>query len=149
MGLTDLIAKVQSTLPNFLTISISSADGTPDGENFHVRINDIFVPLEYENPAEKINDLIDLLHSRVIYSTGDAYFKAPTAFANKDYAKFTSEDLQEILSNLADAPIALFITKTDWYVDVLGSGAFYPLKRVSASEFINYIEDKYWEGVIQ
>ncbi len=148
MGLTDLIAKVQSTLPNFLTIAISSADGTPDGENFHVRINDIFVPLEYENPAEKINDLIDLLHSRVVYSTGDAYFKAPKAFANKDYAKFTSEDLQEILSNLADAPIALFITKTDWYVDVLGSGAFYPLKRVSASEFINYIEDKYWEGVI-
>ena len=56
MGLTDLIGKVQSTLPDFLLIAVSSADGTPDGENFHVRINDIFVPLDYENPAEKIND---------------------------------------------------------------------------------------------
>jgi len=149
MGLTDLIGKIQSTLPDFLLIAVSSADGTPDGENFHVRINDIFVPLDYENPAEKINDLIDLLHSRVVYSSGDAYFEPPKAFVNRDYAKFTGEDLQEILSNLAEAPVALFISKTDWYVDVMGSGAFYPLKKVTASEFINYIQDKYWEGVIE
>ena len=149
MGLTALIEKVQSELPDFLLIAISSADGTPGGENFHIFINDIFVPLDFENPSEKINDLIDLLHSRVIYGAGDAYFKAPTAFRNRDYAKFSGEDLQEILSNLANAPIELFISKNDWYADVMGTGVFYPLKNVSASEFIDYIEDKYSEGVIR
>ena len=149
MGLTALIGKVQSELPDFVLLAISSTGGTPGGENFHIFINDIFVPLDFENPSEKINDLIDLLHSRVIYGAGDAYFNPPKAFTNRDYAKFSSDDLQEILSNLADTPIVLFISKNDWYVDVMGTGVFYPLKSVSASEFIDYIDEKYSEGVIR
>jgi len=147
MGLTDLITVVQRELPDFLTLTVGG--NYFDSECFHVKINDIYVPLDGEEPATKINDLIDLLHNYSTYQPGDGIFQKPKAFTNKNYFKVHEDWLFEISSNLGQTPVILFITKTDWFVDVSGTGPFYPLRKVPASEFIDYLERLHNLGVIE
>ena len=148
MGLTDLIAVVQRELPDFLTITIGGSYF--DSECFHIKINNIYVPLDdEEKPASKINDLIDLLHNYTTYKPGDGIFQKPKAFTNKNYFKVHEDWLHEIASNLGQTPVILFISKNDWHVDVSGTGPFYPLKKVPASEFIDYLERLHNIGVIE
>lgn len=147
MGLTDLILAVQSELPKFLTLTIGGH--YYDNECLHIKINDIYVPLDNEEPLTKINDLIDLLHNYSEYKSGDAFFQKPKAFSHKDYFKMNVDWLYEISSNLGQTPVVLFISKNEWYVDVMGSGFFYPLRNVTASEFIDYLERQYGLGVIE
>lgn len=64
-GLSDLIKEVQLALPDWLTLTVSSIEGTEGSEHFHIMLNDIFIPLDYYEPANKVNDLIDHLHSYV------------------------------------------------------------------------------------
>ncbi len=147
MGLTDLITVVQRELPDFLTLTVGG--NYFDSECFHVKINDIYVPLDGEEPATKINDLIDLLHNYSTYQPGDGTFQKPRAFTNKNYFKVHEDWLFEISSNLGQTPVILFISKNDWFVDVSGTGPFYPLRKVPASEFIDYLERLHNLGVIE
>ncbi len=148
MGLTDLIAVVQRELPDFLTLTVGSH--YYESECLHIKINNIYVPLDYdEKPASKINDLIDLLHNYTNYKPGDGFFQKAEAFTNKNYFKVHEDWLYEISSNLGQTPVVLFISKSEWYVDVSGSGPFYPLKNVIASEFIDYLERLHNMGVIE
>jgi len=148
MGLTDLIATVQRELPEFLTLTVGGYHY--DQEWLHIKINNIYVPLDHDDePTEKINDLIDLLHNYTNFNSGDGIFKKPTAFTNKNYFKVHIDLLAEISSNLGQTPVILFISKSDWYADVSGSGPFYPLKNVIASEFIDYLERLHNMGVIE
>lgn len=147
MGLTDLILAVQSQIPKFLTLTIGG--NSFDCDCLHIKINDSFIPLDGEDPLSKINDLIDLLHNYSDYKTGDAYFPKAKAFTNKDYFKIDVDWLYEISRNIGQTPVVLFISKSEWYVDVMGSGLFYPLRKVTASEFIDYLERQYYLGVIE
>jgi len=142
-SLSGLIATVQQNLPDWMIISISSIEFS-DGEHFHLKINDIFVPLNYDNPSEKLNDLIDHLHCYARYEVGSTIFDAATAFSHRDYINIKAELFHEILSNLADIPVAIFISKNYWYVDVSGSGSFFPLNATSASDFLDYVGDIVW-----
>lgn len=141
LGLSDLIKEVQMALPDWLTLTVSSIEGTEGSEHFHMKINSIFIPLDYYEPAEKVNDLIDQLHSYVLYKSGTTIFEPARAFTVKDYFRLDSIVLHEILSNLAYAPVSMFISKYEWFVDVENNGFFYPLKGVSAAEFLDYIRE--------
>jgi hypothetical protein len=145
LGLSDLIRQVQYALPDWLTITISSIEGTEGSEHFHIKLNEIFIPLDYSEPSTKVNDLIDHLHCYVRYESGATVFDPAKAFTNKDYFKLEPFVLHEILSNLADTPVTIFISKSEWFVDILNCGFFYPLKNVSASEFLDYINDLWFE----
>jgi hypothetical protein len=68
-------------------------------------------------------------------------FRPATAFTVRDYFNLDPIVLHEILSNLADTPVAIFIAKREWYVDVQNSGFFHPLKGITAAEFLDYIRD--------
>ncbi len=148
MGLTDLIAVVQRELPDFLTLTVGGHHR--EQEWLHIKINNIYVPLDYDDePTEKINDLMDVLHNFTNYKSGDGIFEKAKAFTNKNYFKVHLDLLAEISSNLGQTPVILFISKSEWYVDVSGSGPFYPLKKVPASEFIDYLDRQYKLGVIE
>ena len=138
LGLTSLIKEVQLTLPDWLTLTVSSTEYST-GEHFHIKLNEIYIPIDYFKPADKVNDLIDHLHNFVRYENGSVYFPVAKAFSVKDYFKLDPFVLHDILNNLADTPAAIFISKREWYVDVLNSGFFYPLKNVPAAEFLDYI----------
>ena len=141
LGLSDLIKEVQLALPDWLTLTVSSIEGSDDSEHFHIKLNEIFIPLDFYEPVEKVNDLIDHLHSYVRYESGTYIFEAAKAFTVKDYFKLDAFVLHEILSNLAQTPVAIFISRHEWFVDVLNSGYFYPLNNVSAAEFLDYINE--------
>lgn len=113
-----------------------------------MKINNIYVPLDYEPSTSKINDLIDLLHNYSEYKSGDGFFQKPIAFTNKNYFNVHEDWLYEISRNLGQTPVILFISKNEWFVDVSGSGPFYPLKKVPASEFVDYLEGLYKTGEI-
>lgn len=51
MGLTDLITVVQRELPDFLTLTVGG--NYFDSECLHVKINDIYVPLDGRSPPPK------------------------------------------------------------------------------------------------
>ena len=138
-GLSGLIREVQLALPDWLTLTVSSIEGTEDGECFHIKLNGIFIPLDYYDPSKKINALIDHLHSYVRYESGAAIFDAAKPFTVKDHFKLDAYVLHEILSNLANNPVVIFISKQEWYVDILDSGLFCPLNHVSAAELLDYI----------
>ena len=148
MGLTDLIAVVQRELPDFLTLTVCG--NAYEQEWLHVKINNIYVPLDYDDePTAKINDLMDVLHNYTNYTFGDGIFKKAKAFTNKNYFKVHLDLLAEISRNIGQTPVILFISKSEWYVDVPGSGPFYPLKKVLASEFINYLNRLDNMGVLE
>lgn len=146
MGLTDLIACVQRELPHFLTLTVGG--NQLESEILHMKIGSLYVPLDGEAPTSKINDLIDLLHNYSEFKSGDGIFPTPIAFSNRDYVKIHEDWLYEISRNIGHTPIILFISKSEWFADISGSGAFYPMKRVTASEFIDYLDRLTIEGVI-
>lgn len=146
MGLTDIISLVQREIPHFLTITVGGSHF--DSEWLHMKINNIYVPLDYEPSTSKINDLIDLLHNYSEYKSGDGFFQKPIVFTNKYYFNVHEDWLYEISRNLGQTPVILFISKNEWFVDVSGSGPFYPLKKVPASEFVDYLEGLYKTGEI-
>jgi len=137
-GLTSLIEQVQKALPDWLTLTVSSAD---DEDNFHIKLNNIFIPLDFSEPEKKINGLIDTLQTYVRCADGDTLFYPIQAFTPNDYFRLDAIVLHEILWNLGSAPVAIFISKDDWYVHVYEHGIFYPLPHVSPAEFIDYIND--------
>ncbi len=137
-SLSDLIAEVQNCIPDFITLAISPLE-EDSVEPFYMRINEIYIPLEYEAPCEKVNDFIDFLHHHVRYKSGSGSFGKPTVFSVRDYFKINSEILYEILRNLGEAPAIMFISKNEWFVDVVDSGFFHPIKKITASEFIDYL----------
>jgi hypothetical protein len=141
LGLTNQINEVQKALPDWLTLTVSSISYFDEMEHFHIKLNDIFIPLDYYQPAKKINDLIDTLQNYVRYTGGDFQFYPIQAFTSKDYFELNAAILHEIVTNLGEAPLAIFISKHEWYVDLYQNGFFYPLPHVSASEFLDYISD--------
>lgn len=141
-SLSDLIKLVQSSIPDFITLAVSPLEESAI-EPFYMKINDIYVPLDYHAPSEKVNDLIDFLHNYVRYKNGVGSFGKPTAFGVKNYFRIEPEILYEILRNLAGTPGILFISKNEWYIDVVDSGVFYPLRGTSASEFVDYLNEEF------
>ncbi len=141
-SLTDLIEQVQLGLPEFITITISS-----DEEPFHMKLENCFFPLEYADPKSKIVKMISILGETTRYETGTCFLPPARAFDN-DSHELSTAVLHEILSNLEDAPVVLFITKTEWYVDVLDTGPFYPIDNVEAAEFIDYVYDNWHENAL-
>lgn len=141
-SLSSLIVTVQNALPDWIILALSTNEF--EGEPFHIKINEIFIPLSYDNPVVTINDLIDHLHCYSRYEKGLTIFPSAKIFTRHDYVKLEASVLYEILSNLADTPLAIFISKVEWYVDVSGSGPFFPLSNISASEFLDYVADIVW-----
>jgi len=148
LGLSDLISEVQLSLPDWLTLTVSSTEGMVGSVHFHIKLNEIFIPLDYYEPVEKVNDLIDNLHSYVRHQSGTYGFEAAKAFTIKDYFKLDAFVLHEILSNLAQTPVTIFISRSEWFVDVMNSGYFFPLNNVSAAELLDYINELYYDGQI-
>ena len=141
-SLTDLIEQVQLGLPEFITITISS-----DEEPFHMKLENCFFPLEYADPKSKIVEIVSILGKITRYETGTCSFPPAHALDN-ELTELSTPDLHEILSNLGDAPVVLFITKTEWYVDALDTGPFYPIDNVEAAEFIDYVYDNWHENAL-
>jgi len=69
LGLFDLIKEVQMALPDWLTLTVSSIEGIEGSEYFHMKVNSIFILLDYYEPAEKVTKLlsaIDEIRSRAV-----------------------------------------------------------------------------------
>lgn len=141
-SLTDLIEQVQLALPEFITITISA-----DEEPFHLQLGECFFPLEYTDPKAKIVEIVSILGQVTQYETGTCFFPPARALGDESHG-ISRAVLHEILSNLGDAPVVLFITKTGWYVDALDTGPFYPLPNVEAAEFIDYVYDNWHENAL-
>lgn len=137
-SLTDLIEQVQLALPEFITITICA-----DEEPFHLQLGGCFFPLEYADPKLKIDKIISILGESIQYETGTCSFPRARAIRDGESLQLSTTALHEILSNLGDAPVVLFITKREWYVDVLDTGPFYPIPNVAAADFIDCIYDNW------
>ena len=139
LGLSGLIYKVQSAMPDWLVVTIGSSSNDEGRHNFHMKLNDLFIPLDHEDPCSTVNDLIDHMHHFAFYEPSIADVSISRAFKVSDYFHLEPLIFYEILNNIGYIPVLIYITKKSWYVSVHESGFFYPLRHVSASEFLDYI----------
>lgn len=138
ISLSTAIDIVQKALPFWLILSVHALDDE-NSEPFHLKLNNAFIPLDYNEPSEAINDLIDLLHHHAEYDPQSAAFSKPRAFSTKDYVKLDASILQEIEANLRSIRATIFISNKEWYAELPFSGPVYPLKNAVASEFFAFL----------
>ena len=139
-GFSALIAEVQAALPEYFSIAIRptiSSDEAP----FLVRLGNTFFPLDYYDPNTALQGLMELLGPPLIFDESKSDFSSDHLAHHADKYMVPRDALCEILSNLGEASLVLFIEKSCWYVHLYDHGYCFPLDKNRGAEFIDYCDD--------